>query len=189
VNLQKHMAFNGDEDKALTDEDVAKADVVIDWGETNKSILQARARFFAALPDGAVCPVCDRYGKVYTRKLNSGMAATLCWMVQHYLELGSPEWIDVPREAPRFVLKNRELGRLVHWNLAIPKRNDDDKTKKENGLWMPTTLGIGFATREVMVPKEVKIWKNEKVWESKEMVDVLGALNDKFDYSELMRRK
>ena len=178
MSEQKTLFANPDKDKKVSK-----------WNDMDKSIAAARAQFFAALEDGAVCPVCDRFGKVYTRKLNSGMVATLCWIVQVYLDNKEEEWIDVAQDAPRFVLKNREFGRLVHWGLIIPKRNMEDKTKRDSGLWKPTVLGIKFATRKDAVPKEVKIWKNELIWTSDERIDVLTALNNKFDYEELMGRK
>ena len=101
--------------------------------------------------DGCVCPVCDQFCKLYKRKLNSGMTATLCWIVKEYCG----EWINVPELAPRHVIKSNEHGKLVHWGLLESRPNNDDSTKKESGFWRPTKLGINFVHRLCKVPSHV----------------------------------
>ena len=129
------------------------------------------------------CPVCKQNCKIYRRKLNSGMAATLCWLVSEYHGV----WIDVPRVAPRFVLKSNEHGKLVHWGLIKQKPNLDDLTKKTSGIWMPTERGILFAEGRIEVPSHVLLFDNTFHGFSEEQTTIREALGNRFNYEELMK--
>jgi len=133
--------------------------------------------------DQLTCPVCDQNCKVYKRKLNSGMAAALCWLVRVF----DGGWIDVPSDAPRFVLRTKEYGTVRHWGLIEQRPNDDNPSKKESGLWMPTEEGIAFAKGQIRVPKHVYLYNNKPLQFSDEDTNIVEALGDKFDYAELMQ--
>ena len=45
-----------------------------------KTLEQARKEFWDNLGEGAICECCDRFGKIYERKLSSGMARALILM-------------------------------------------------------------------------------------------------------------
>jgi hypothetical protein len=112
------------------------------------------------------------------------MARCLIWLVRRYCETNT--WIDVPKEAPRFVVAaGGELAKVSHWGLAKLKQNEDNK-KRTSGIWKPTKKGIAFVHRGMSVPKYVFIYNNEVSGFSEEQTDVVGALGKKFDYSELM---
>jgi hypothetical protein len=133
--------------------------------------------------DGMVCPTCDQFCKMYKRKLNAGMAATLCWLVREF----KGDWINIPQCAPRFVIKSNEHGKLAHWKLVEQKSNLDDPTKKDSGIWKPTELGISFVNQESNVPKHVFLYNNSVQGFSDSTTSIKEALGDKFDYSELMK--
>jgi hypothetical protein len=80
----------------------------------------ARDLFFKEIetPAGTTCPCCDRYAKLYKRKLNTGMVRTLVWLYMRNAKFGAYAWIDVPRTAPRRTLNSAETGKLAHWGLA-----------------------------------------------------------------------
>ena len=89
----------------------------------------------------------EQFAKIYKRKLNSGMAASLVWLVRTYLE--KQNWIYVWKIAPKFILRSAEIGKLAHWELAIQKTNEDDDSKRTSGLWKPTEKGIKFVRRRI----------------------------------------
>jgi hypothetical protein len=139
------------------------------------------------------CPACDQNCKVYKRKLNSGMAAALCWMVKEY----SGDWINVPESAPRFVLVTKEYATLRHWGL-VEKMPCDSGLEDEadqavvaasgvTGMWRPTNRGIEFVNRRLRVPRHVFLYNNRLLRFSDEDTDIVEALGDHFDYEELMR--
>jgi hypothetical protein len=153
--------------------------------EDGITLVQAKAELTAGLEEGIACPCCGQFAKLYERRINSGLAACLVWLVREYLD--SKDWIDVPRKAPRFVLRNREMGRLRHWGLVVQQKNED-KAKKTSGMWKPTTIGVKFVCRELTVPKKVRLFNNQFQGFSDEEVGILECLGDKFDYNKLMGR-
>jgi len=144
---------------------------------------EARALLGEQAEDGVECPCCGQFAKVYKRKINSGMAWSLIWLVREHLE--TKDWVDVQKQAPRFVMANREMGKLIHWGLAVTKSHDGTR-KKNSGLWRPTEKGIDFVFDEVTVPTRVHLYNNTVVGSDDELMSIRDALGDKFDYRELM---
>lgn len=146
----------------------------------------AAARTFVEMniEAGVICPCCDEHIKKYKRKLNSGMAAALVWLVGAYRRQGGG-WVAVREIAPRHVLKSGEIGKLQHWGLIIPKPNDDPK-KRTSGIWGPAPNGVLFADNKIRVPAYVYLISNVVQGWSEETTDVIEALGEDFDYAELM---
>lgn len=137
------------------------------------TIAQAREALKGARLSGVTCPCCDQYAKMYQRKLNSGMAASLLWLVSEYLK--TLKWVDMA-QAPKRIIQNREIGKLQHWGLVVNHKN----------RWQPTQLGIRFAMEEVDVPQYAFIYNNQLIGLSKlERITIKQALADKFDYVQL----
>ena len=146
---------------------------------------QVRMDLHARLKDGKLhtCPVCDQKCKIYKYKIDSGMSYSLLWMVKQT----QGGWIDMPKEATRTVLRCRKHGRMAHWGVVEAKPSEADTTKKDSGLWRPTSTGIDFAMRRITLPKYVWLYHNHVVQTSEEQTDIIEALGDNFDYSELMQ--
>lgn len=139
------------------------------------TIAQAREIMEGARLSGVTCPCCDQFAKLYQRKLNTGMAASLLWLVSEYLK--TLNWVDMA-QAPKRIIQNREIGKLQHWGLVVNHKNK----------WQPTQAGIKFAMGEVDVPQYAFIYNNKLVGLSKlEKVNIKQALADKFDYEQLTR--
>jgi len=134
--------------------------------------------------EGINCPCCGQLVKIYKRKLNSGMAAALVWLVGEFKR--TQDWIDIPAKAPRHVIKSREHGRLVHWGLIEQKPNEDS-AKKTSGLWRPTLLGVDSVEGTVSVRSHVFLLNNEMQGFSDSSVFIKDALGSDFNYAELMR--
>jgi hypothetical protein len=139
---------------------------------------------------GFTCPHCGRYGQEYKRKLNSGMAASLIWLVKFYESrkpLGVDFWVNVQENGTRQVLTSREIGKLQYWGLAELKPNLDEPDKKESGLWRPTGKGIDFVYNRTRVPSHVFVYDDKVLEFSTETVNVQDALGTKFSYADLMK--
>jgi len=126
--------------------------------------------------DGKSCPHCGQFVKLYRRKLNSGMAASLYWMV----EFRKPgQWIEPAAEAPRFVLRGRDWGKLEHWGL-IERRQDHP------GWWRVTVAGELFAKGHSVVKSHVDMFDNRVFGFSGDDVNITHCLAEDFDFQELM---
>ena len=151
----------------------------------NKCVAQLRQEILDKREEGCLCKICDQYVKLYKVKLNSGMAHFLCWMFTQPNHAFA--WIDVPLQAPRQIIKNRNYGRLAHWGLIEAKQNDDDPTKKDSGLWRLTQKGLAFVTGNLTVPKHVMLYNNIAEGFSEEHTKIKDCFESHFNYEELMR--
>ena len=93
--------------------------------------------------------------------------------------------MNVRRGAPRYMLENREVGRLQRWGLVEPRRNDDPK-KKDSALWRPTRKGILFAQGRISIPKDAYVYQNEVLRYSTDRITIVDCFENTFDYQELM---
>jgi len=147
-------------------------------------IEQARRRIREHLEDGVACPVCEQFCKLYRRKLNSGLAAGLVWLVAAWRR--RPGWIDMPNKAPRFILRaGGQFSILAHWGLIEQRVNEKTRTRC-SGQWRPTTDGALFADGFVKVPRYVLLYNNEVQGFSDETIAVKAALGDRFNYEDLI---
>jgi hypothetical protein len=145
----------------------------------------AKQKVEKGIAKGVICPCCGQFAKLYSRALNSGMARALIWLVK-YQEWSGEKWADVPKKAPRYVLANREMGRLKFWGLAEDRVNIDSK-KRTSGLWRATFNGIAFVHDEISVFSHVLLYNNQFRGLSGTLVGIQDVLGEKFDYAEIMK--
>lgn len=158
------------------------------------SLEQAQEWLRARLDDGAKCPCCKQHAKIYKRKLNSGMAASLIAFAKVTLQMTPKDgWLKVPDDFVSTstvlkVLKNREYNKLRYWKLLEAHATDQslDADTPYTGMWRITELGLQFARGEVEVPKCVFVYDNRKLRASQETTTIQEALGSKFNYVELM---
>lgn len=150
-----------------------------------KTLAQARKDFFAAAHsrEGGMCPCCDKFGKVYARKFNKGMAINLVHLYKH----AKHDFVHLPSTAPRYILKDNQVGKLVFWGMAEAQANEDDPKKNKSGCWKITEAGIAF------VEDRSKVWShvieyNHNVFSfrEEELITISDALGRPFNYRELM---
>src|SRR3954471_2049123 len=65
----------------------------------------------ANLKKGAKCPLCAQHAKMYSRKVNAGMAASLIRMYR----INKTGWVHVPTSVGA---RSREEGKLAYWGLV-----------------------------------------------------------------------
>lgn len=149
----------------------------------------AREQFFddAHSRDGGICPCCDRFGKVYVRKFNKGMAVNLIYLYRYHCNHPGRGFVHLPSTAPRYILKDNQVGKLVFWGMAIPEPNEDDPTKNKTGCWRITDRGIEFVEGRIRVWSHVVEYNHNALrFQGRSDLSISDALGRRFDYQELM---
>lgn len=169
-----------------TDKGRAMMDTVI-----NDFVAVAADRLRSKLDDGTICPCCNQYAKRYKRKLNSSMAAALCWIwsTAQNTSRNHPTavWINVPAQAPAWILKAREYPKLAWWGLIEEKPRKPGSKGRTSGVWRVTPLGSEFVRSCVGVPRYAFVYNGTvEDFSTAAPVYIRGALGDAFDYDELM---
>jgi len=151
----------------------------------NRAVIDTLADAISAVErgrwEGIECPCCGQYAKVYRRKLNSGMAEWLLWLVK---QSRVASWVDIRDSSVR----GGDYGKLTHWGL-IQHMANVDPAKRGSGFWRPTDKGIAFAERRVSVPSHVFLYNNQVIGFSDSPCSIVDALGKKFDYTMLMQNK
>ena len=147
--------------------------------EDDETLGAAREWLRHRVDEGATCPCCTQFAKVYRRKINAGMAHALIHMYRH----AQTEWFYLPDITSRW--QGRDEAGLRYWALIEElqeKREDGGRA----GWWRITPLGHRFVLREVRVPKYARVYDGRCLSLTGEPVSITDALGDKFDYDELM---
>jgi hypothetical protein len=149
-------------------------------GDKGPSLEEAHGLMMQNVDEGTTCPCCGGHVQRYKRVLNSGMAASLCWLVKWVESVGDDgDGVCISEiHAPRFVTANRELGKLAHWGLV---------EEVSAAHWLPTAMGIAFAKGVAKVSRHVSLLNNVVQGWSEEKIGIREALGKKFDYEKLMR--
>jgi hypothetical protein len=145
------------------------------------SLTYAQAWLRERLDEGACCPLCTQFAKVYRRRVNSGMARALIALYRqsqatgrnHYHLASLSRW-------------THEGGQLAWWGL-ITQRDDRRDDGGQSGWWMLTATGEQFARNEIKLPKYAHIYNGRLMkLDDSEQVSIVDALGKKFHYAELM---
>jgi len=148
---------------------------------------EAREELFTRLDDGVRCPCCDQYARRYRRNFNSTMARSLLWLVKSWLHREDGKWIDVPRNAPRWLVRSNQLPTVRWWGLVERPPSDDPK-RKHSGLWQPTPSGVAFAQGTLLIPAKAVTYRGIVEGFEGQEITVKQALGKHFDYAEIMGR-
>lgn len=137
--------------------------------------------------DGARCPCCTQFAKVYRRNLNATMAAGL--IVLYRMTKPDFGYLHVRELIPRissFASGGGEFAKLVYWHFIEEKIKSEDDDKRTSGWWRITDHGVAFVERRILARQRVCIYdsRNLKFDGSEVSIDV--CLKKKFSYLELM---
>jgi len=156
-----------------------------------QSLKEARDILFASIPEGVTCPCCKQYAKLYTRKLNSGMARALIKLaiVQQRISPNLIERYNVFVDVSKIRLRGGDYAKLRWWKLIEQKilREDEKEEKRDSGKWRVTRRGFDFVEGKISVSREVMIYNNQNFGFSNDEIKIQNALSSKFNYSELMK--
>jgi len=151
----------------------------------SETLGDARDRLMGMLDEGARCPCCDKFARRYRRRFNSTMTRSLIWLVREWQDSGRG-WVDVPKIAPRSIVRSNQLPTVRWWGLAERPANTDDPRLKHSGLWRPTESGIEFALRRAKIPPIAVTYDGTVERLEGRPVGVDETLGVKFNYAEIM---
>jgi hypothetical protein len=144
----------------------------------SETLDEARDRLREQLNEGAKCPCCTQFAKVYRRKINSGMARALVKM----WDKAGMEWVYTPRLCPW----THEVGQLSWWDLIEDSRDRRDDGGRA-GWWRITSRGRRFVLNQSREPKYAHIYDGRLIsLDNSETVNIVEALGARFDYRALM---
>ena len=155
------------------------------FGEEREALQTMRQQWRETIEhEGGKCPVCDRWGKVYPRAINRTMARSLIWLTQ--AKPVKDDWVDVPVQAPKWLVRSNQLATLRWWGL-VERMAHDAGEKKFSGMWRVTDFGRAFVEGLATVPKKVFTYKGEVEGVSLETVKIRDCFSSLFDYEATMR--
>jgi hypothetical protein len=135
---------------------------------------------------GVDCPCCKQFVKLYKRKLNSGMALTLCRIYKE--SISDKKWIPVKDFLRQNKFKNGHDWTLLRfWGLLEEKQKDsNDNETKNSGYWRITEKGEAFTLNKIDVPRQIFIYNSKIYGVSEDRIKITKCLGDDFNYEELM---
>lgn len=150
------------------------------------TIIEAKAELRKNFEEGMTCPCCGQLVKEYRRKLTSAMAQALIAAYLWHKRNPGREWFHVSA-FDMSAFRGGDWAKTKLWGLSIEMPNPNDPTKRNSGMWKLSETGKSFVRNRLIVPRYLYIYDNKVTRKSKEMTDIVAALGDKFDYSELMK--
>jgi hypothetical protein len=111
------------------------------------------------------------------------MAQSLMWLCQAIKD--EDGWVDVPTNAPRWLVRSNQLATLRWWGLVERKGNDNPKNKN-SGMWRAKKLGFEFAQGMKKIPEKVYTYNGEVEVVSQNLVHISKCFSNYFDYEKIM---
>jgi hypothetical protein len=143
---------------------------------------EAQAWLRARVDDGAHCPCCKQFAKVYKRRINARQALALITL---WRACGQ-DWGHVPSIDKRLAGDGGMIAYLRWWGL-IEESQERRADGGRAGWWRITDQGGSFVRGVKSVPKYAHIYDGSCLRFSGDMVTIRDALGAKFDYDKLMR--
>ena len=134
-----------------------------------------------AAGEGARCPCCTQFARVYRRALTAPMAAGL---IRVYRQAGR-EWFHLPTVLERIA---GDHAKLRYWRLIEESDEVTPEHGRTAGWWRVTELGEQFVRCEVDVPRHALVYDSRllRLDAAQGRVTIRTALGKRFDYSALM---
>lgn len=147
------------------------------------TLADAQDNLLAVIQDGAECPCCGQFAKVYKRKFNSGIAKAL---IDLYRETeGGHKWFHARNVLVGIGSSSAEYSKPEYWGLMERK-----KEKKEDGnisgFYKLTDAGRDFILGRRRVEKFVHLYNTLVYGFSGPEITIREAIGDHFNYDELM---
>jgi hypothetical protein len=132
----------------------------------------------ARVDEGASCPCCTQFAKVYRRKLNAGIAVGL---IRVWRTAGD-QWCNLRATVAG---ASNHVASAEWWGLLVesPQRRDDGGRGK---AWRLTPDGVAYVRHELAVPKYARVYDGRCLSLDGEPQNIGHALGKRFDYRELM---
>lgn len=134
--------------------------------------------------EGANCPCCTQFVKIWREPIHAGQAVWLIYLVKAYQQ--DKEWVSVKDINSKAGMRGGDYAKLRYWGLIEQMPANTDPTKRASGYWRPTEQGISFAEGHITVQKKTKTYDKKLLGFEGELVSIHDALGTKFNYEELM---
>ena len=131
-----------------------------------------------ALGKGALCPVCNRFTKIYKRQITSSMAR---FLITFWREHKDFDYHHVGRD----YRKCGDYGKLAYWGLLESRRDSSDR-KKDSGFWCITPEGYNFIHETILLKKYAHVYGSHVLSFSGPSITITDALRTGYSYKELM---
>ena len=143
--------------------------------------------------DGGHCPVCDRWGKVYSIHLTGSMVRALGWLYKES-QITGERWVNVPTTAPRTVMRSYSITSLKYWGFVEqrpPEKKVQGEKKTEaktrtSGYWAITEAGKQFLINQQSVPDRAFVYADTVRGYGMQTVYAKEVMDKKFDYDAMM---
>ena len=147
-----------------------------DW-----SLKDAKDWLRERLEEGAHCPCCTQWSKIYKRPIHASMARDL---IRSYRAVGAGAWFHLP-DLPGG-MKGGDFGKLRYWQLTEEEIEVRRADGGRSGYWRITPLGERWIQTQAVVRKYAHIYDGQCHRLSGPNVTIIEALGEKFDYRTLM---
>ncbi len=132
---------------------------------------------------GTTCLCCERYAKLYTRKMHKAMARRLIAIHRH----GHGQWVH-----GEDLFNSIGLGRsgrdwhLSRWWGLIDRQQSGTAKKPRDGIYRMTQKGEDFVLGNISVPMFVLLWDDQALGFAGKQVDIYAVCGTLFNYHEMM---
>lgn len=131
--------------------------------------------------DGLTCPCCNRFAKIYKRRLHATIASQL---IKLYKLGGANNYIHTKHLVVGSGIS--DFSKAKYWGLIEANPELPTDGKKTNGTWRLTNKGVNFIKGNSTISKYILIYQDAPLGESSESVNIYDVLEDKFNYQQLM---
>ena len=139
---------------------------------------EAKAWLRARIDEGARCPCCEQFAKVYERPLYGTQARDLILFYRaHGRDWGNAKMLG---------RSSADFCKLRFWGLVEPMEGEREDGSKRVGIWRVTERGEKFIQRHVRVHRKVRLYDNRLLNRKGDQVGIDECLGKKFSYAELM---
>lgn len=152
------------------------------------SLDKARRHVLANLVKGSTCPCCSKWAQVYWRTIHADVGKFLIYLYRAMLMEKGPgfqRWVhirDLPGQTGNKA--STDAAYMVHWGLV--RKKDDNDMGKKGGFYILTDLGVRFVLDNERVPRRKRIYANRVTETDETPISISEAVNEKFNYRDLM---
>jgi hypothetical protein len=165
---------------------------VVSMAEADTRTLEEAKRWLRErFSEGADCPCCNQFVKLYKRKLNGSMSLALIYIYKYFESNPAEQWLHVPSYLSRIIsgatVRGGDWSKLRYWGLIEDQKGTRDDGSERVGNYRITEEGKKFVQGLTRVPRHVFLYNQEPVKRrDEETTSIQESLGEDFNYNELM---
>lgn len=144
------------------------------------TLAEAQGWLRERLDQGASCPCCTQFAKVYRRKVHATMAAELIRVWHAHRD----QWFHLPTAVPAG--RGGDFSKLAFWELVEEDGATRDDGSPRTGWHRVTAAGELYVRGDLLIPKYARVYDGRCLGFAGPEVGVRDALGKRFRYDELM---